>query len=153
MKNRLYGVMGGWVCALLIGLTPALSSAMCIMESSGAIYNFDIHIGGGLTGTIEVPGVCTPSPIIGASTQTLGGQVEIGLSVYFNTITTGCVPHATLSASLNTDLQGSGTLLRFNTEGAVMSEEVTISPCDSGVILKGSTGQSTSSSASWRVAD
>ena len=149
MKRRIYYVTACLVCALFAGMTPTLSSATCIMDDSGAVFNFDILIDGRITGTIEVPGTCPQGPLVGASVQALQGQTEIGFSVYFNPVTTGCLPYATLSASIDANLVGTGELLRFRRDGSVSAAEVTLTPCNSTTAQRNTTGSPIQSPSSW----
>jgi hypothetical protein len=114
--------------ALALGAVPMTGLALCLQDSSGAEYNVDVVGGTLLAGSIEVPQTCPAGPLSGSFVQS-GNTFEIGWSAHFNTLTTGCVPQAILSATLGSNLQGGGVVLFMHTDGSIDSAEVDIGPC------------------------
>lgn len=84
----------------------------------------------------------------GSLVQTSETTLEIGLSMYLNTIVTGCLPHATVAISADLAGNGVGTLLRFRADETFSATDVLVAPCSAPTVMS----EEGSGGSSWRVA-
>lgn len=137
-RQRRFGrVMLVLVGVLVIGLTPMLSSAICLQDSLGAVYNYNVDpVSGDVAGVQGVVGVahdlsrgCPPSAFSGSLVQKPSEMTfELGASFYSNATT--CIPQLTLAATVDANtLAGHGVILTFHRDGTFMAREVTVGPC------------------------
>jgi hypothetical protein len=142
MKNqiRLNRTILCLVTVLVSGLTPMVSSAECIAESSGTLqWEFNATPVGETSPFFAVNGVllvfdpegneaCPHSTLSGSLVEnTSEEEFDIGATAHF----TGCAPIVMLAATVDTTLKGTGEVLIYSVEDKAFTPfKVKLASCD-----------------------